>query len=238
MSELVNIQEVCESKVTKTEMVEMVLADQELRIDDEIAHLLKSIPSKQEVDAAYNEFQDALMDCFKTKHKAIAAIAKKVTEDVNVFSHFVPVNKTTAARNADEQIQLIFKTPIRKPNSNNYSSGGTDTGRGYSLKSFYMDDHFKASCKRNTGNFTVVLPASSAKITAVKKKIRKMADQHEAIVIRIEELRQQKQQLAKTTKAIKSKLTRSLLESTPEGRAMIKQLDSIKGRVLGNLMLS
>ena len=133
-------------------------------------------------------------------------------------------------------MQVIHITPPKKAGSNTTNINAVSLG--YTRVNFTVEDHIRAYCSRATNNFSIVLPAVSPKVTAVKKKIQKLSKEHEKVMYRLDELYAEKQKMSRATKTVKAKLTRNLLESTPEGRMMIKKLDKIKGKVIGQAMLT
>lgn len=211
-------EEVVESKVTKTEMIDMVLFEREKVIKDKIVALEEGV-KRIGLFTLYdfnNLRKEIVLKYFKAKFPKVYRMFWK-EGDLSVIS----TPEKGYINNAGISVLL--------PNDYNGTCRDTQTFLHSCVQVAVTGKNHRGCIIFETNK----IPELKALYKRVEKDDKKVKIQKDKIL----ELRKELNKIVNSSREIKIHLTRALLDSTVEGKQMLKRLNKVDGKVFASALI-
>lgn len=224
MAKKMDVVEYVEAKVTKAEMIDMVLFEKEQEVRLRIAKAQEVLGKKKTVirksRKSYSKVKEAI------EKAAVTFMNKKFKDELKGREKKGFVQTTSHRRHGG-------KTSNRISVQLGTGTGGTST--------LYLDTELCYSIKEGMNcNSSLNYYFNPMAVPAVKKiydELLKLPVDAQKEQNAVNALNNELSRIASSGREIKTYMTRALLGSTPEGKAMLKMLDSVKGKVLRSALI-
>jgi len=225
MTDLV-INEIVESKVSKTEMIEMIMTEEEAVLSQKLIAMQANLINHLDYVVLQDELTAIYRKIAEEKHKEITKLfAKQGNFTVNSFMPTSNLGQKLGT------FKIPYNTNPAQLQSNNRGIAATSIG------TIAVGDHFVITSQKLSSYMKMTLNAKSPQLTAYVKKLKKIEKEQSILKLEVDKVKLQLNKVMNSTKLVKARLTRNLLESTAEGRLMLKKLEKVKGKVVGQLMI-
>lgn len=226
MTDLV-VNEIVESKVSKTEMIEMIMTEEESVLSEQLVAAESKLMNHLEYKELVDQLNAIYLKIVKEKHKDIYKMFTKLGKtNINGFAPY------SGLANRLGSFKIAYKA-----NPANYSGSKVSPTSTVSIGNISIYDHATITSQKFSSYMRMILVVKSPEMTAFVKKVGKIEKDTKKVKLEIDTLKKQLNHVRSSTRLVKARLTRNLLESTAEGRLMLKELEKVKGKVVGQLMI-
>ena len=224
------IVEIIESKVTKAEMVDMLIYEEEDKLNKELKRLRDESEAIKVGIPTAKDFRDGLnelaVEYFKKKYPETYALAESMGP-VNV-EH---LNASYLTREFVSINAYLYLSSNKKPNPRDNSLPAPSNNHilNYPL-ALYVN--FNKTYSGNYKIFRVMLDVEEIPGFAdYIKPFVEVSNQYEKILAEMREIKRVIDSLSSKSRQVKAHLTKSLLMSTPEGVEMMNKLKAVKAKI-------